>query len=49
MPIGSIVVGRIARVHDQSNGDKKFDFSTRQSLVVFGVGVTDRSKLEVDA
>lgn len=49
MPIGSIVVGRIARVHDQSNGDKKFDFSSRQSLVVFGVGVTDRSKLAVDA
>lgn len=47
MPIGTIVLGRIARVKDLPTGDKKFDFSTRQSLVVYGVGVLERSKLSV--
>lgn len=47
LPIGTIVLGRIARVHESPAGDKKFDFSTRQSLVVYGVGVTERSKLQV--
>ena len=48
MPIGRIVLGRIAKIDEPaSGGDKRFHFSTRQSLVVYGVGVIDRSKLEV--
>ena len=47
MPIGRIVLGRISRTDEPANGDKRFHFSTRQSLVVYGVGVVDRSKLEV--
>lgn len=48
MPQGRLVVGRITGVKDQPNGDKRFDFSLRKSLVVHGVGVIERSKLEVD-
>ena len=47
MPIGRIVLGRISRTDEPANGDKRFHFSTRQSLVVYGVGAIDRSKLEV--
>lgn len=46
MPIGRIVIGRISKVDDH-NGQKRYHFTTRQSLVVYGVGVVDRSKLEV--
>ena len=49
MPIGRIVLGRISRTSDAADGSKRFDFSTRQSLVVYGVGVIERSKLEVGA
>lgn len=48
MPQGRLVVGRITGVKEQPKGDKRFDFSLRKSLVVHGVGVIDRSKLEVD-
>ena len=46
MPIGRIVVGRISKV-DEQKGQKRFHFTTRQSLVVYNVGVVNRSKLEV--
>lgn len=42
-----MVVGRISRVRESATGEKRFDFSTRQSIVVYGVGVIDRSKLQV--
>ena len=45
MPVGRLVVGRITKVDDQPNGQKRFHFSTRKSLTVYGVGVLDRSKL----
>mmetsp|Transcript_1273 Transcript_1273/g.1518 ORF Transcript_1273/g.1518 Transcript_1273/m.1518 type:complete len:562 (+) Transcript_1273:3654-5339(+) len=48
MPIGRLVVGRITKVGTQASGEKRFDFSIRPSLVVYGVGVVDRSKLQVD-
>jgi len=48
MPIGRIVLGRIAKVDEPADKDKRFHFSTRQSLVVYGVGAVDRSKLAVD-
>ena len=47
MPVGRLVLGRISKV-DETNGQKRFHFSTRQSLVVFGVGCVDRAKLAVD-
>jgi hypothetical protein len=46
MPIGRVVLGRVSKV-DEQNGQKRFHFTTRQSLVVFGVGTVERSKLEV--
>lgn len=46
MPIGRLVVGRISKVDDKTE-TKRFHFSTRQSLTVFGVGVIERSKLQV--
>jgi len=47
MPVGRLVVGRVTRVHDTPSGDKRFDFSVRESLVTYGVGTIERSKLEV--
>ena len=47
MPIGRMVLGRITKVEQLPTGEKRFNYSTRQSLVVYGVGVVDRSKLEV--
>lgn len=47
VPVGRLVLGRITKVDTQPNGDKRYHFSTRQSLVVYGVGAIDRSKLEV--
>lgn len=48
-PLGRQVIGRISVVREPTEGGpKRFDFSTRQSLTVYGVGVTDRSKLAVD-
>ena len=44
MPVGRLVVGRITKV-DQQGEAKRFHFSTRQSLTVFGVGIIERSKL----
>jgi len=49
VPIGRLVVGRITRVRDKPTGDKQFDFSLRESLVVYGVGVIERGKLVVGA
>jgi hypothetical protein len=46
MPIGRLVVGRITKV-DSKADFKRFHFSTRQSLTVYGVGVVDRAKLSV--
>ena len=46
MPIGRLVVGRITKV-DEKTATKRFHFSTRRSLAVYGVGVVDRSKLSV--
>lgn len=42
MPVGRVVLGRITKVEDKGD-DKRFQFSTRKSLVVYGVGVVDRS------
>ena len=47
MPIGRVVLGRISKVDEPAGADKRFHFSTRLSLVVYGVGGVDRSKLEV--
>ena len=47
IPVGRLVLGRITKVDTQPNGEKRYHFSTRQSLVVYGVGAVDRSKLEV--
>jgi ribosomal protein S1 len=44
-PVGRLVVGRIAKVEDTASGQKRFSYSTRQSLVVYGVGCVDRAKL----
>jgi len=49
MPVGRLVLGRITKVDQNPAGEKRFHFSTRESLVVYGVGVVDRSKLEVGA
>ena len=46
MPIGRVVLGRVSKV-DEHNGQKRFHFTTRKSLVVYGVGAVERSKLEV--
>jgi ribosomal protein S1 len=46
MPLGRLVLGRISKV--DSGDNKRFHFSTRQSITVYGVGVIDRSKLAVD-
>jgi hypothetical protein len=48
MPIGRLVVGRISKIEELSSGTKHFHFSLRQSLVVYGVGSVDRSKLQLD-
>jgi len=45
MPVGRIVVGRISKIDEPTNAPKRYNFSTRQSLVVYGVGGIDRSKL----
>lgn len=47
MPLGRIVVGRISKTEESTNGDKRFDYSTRRTLVVYGVGNVDRKKLDV--
>lgn len=47
IPVGRLVLGRITKVDTQPNGEKRYHFSTRQSLVVYGVGAVDRSKLQV--
>lgn len=50
MPVGRLVVGRISKTDEpkDSTGTKRFHFSTRQSIVVYGVGTVDRSKLTVE-
>jgi hypothetical protein len=48
MPIGRLVVGRISKIEELSSGKKHFHFSTRQSLVVYGVGSVERNKLQLD-
>jgi len=45
MPVGRVVLGRITKVEDKGD-DKRFQFSTRKSLVVYGVGVVDRNQLQ---
>jgi len=45
MPVGRLVVGRISSAKEGPNGQKRYGFSTRQSLVVYGVGTVDRAKL----
>jgi hypothetical protein len=45
VPVGRLVVGRISKVEESADGKKRFCYSTRQSLVVFGVGCVDASKL----
>jgi ribosomal protein S1 len=47
MPIGSIVFGRVYRIDTQPNGEKKFHFSTRQSIVVYGALAVERKSLQV--
>lgn len=47
MPLGRIVIGRITKVDEAPNQQKRFHFSTRQSIAVYGVGVIERSKLQV--
>ena len=47
MPLGRLVVGRISKVDSPPSGDKRFHFSIRPSLIVYGVGGVERSKLEV--
>lgn len=46
MPVGRLVLGRISKVKQLDTGDKRFDFSIRQSLVVYGVGSVDRASLK---
>lgn len=47
MPVGRMVLGRITKVDSPPNGEKRFHYSTRQSLVVYGVGAIERKSLEV--
>lgn len=48
MPLGRLVLGRITKVNEPAQGgSKRFDFSTRQSIATYGVGVVERSKLQV--
>ena len=47
MPQGRIVIGRITKVEEAADKPKRFHFSTRQSIAVYGVGVIERSKLQV--
>lgn len=44
MPIGRLVLGRITRV-EEKDGNKRFHFSIRKTLVVFGTNAVDRSTL----
>ena len=44
MPVGRVVIGRITKVEEKGE-DKRFHFSLRKSLVVFGVGVINRNEL----
>ena len=48
MPIGRIVIGRVYKIDTLPNGEKRFNFSTRKSLVVFGAQSCKRSELSVD-
>ena len=48
MPIGRIVIGRVYKVDTPPSGEKRYNFSTRKSLVVFGAESVVRSKLAVD-
>lgn len=48
MPVGRIVIGRVYKIDIQPNGEKRFNFSTRKSLVVFGAHQVYRNKLSVD-
>ena len=48
MPIGRIVLGRVYRIDNQSNGEKRFHFSTRQSIVVYSAMAVERKSLQVD-
>lgn len=45
LPLGTLVVGRISKITDAHSGPKRFHFSTRQSIVVYGVGTIEKSKL----
>jgi ribosomal protein S1 len=47
MPIGRVVIGRVYKVDTQPNGEKRFNFSTRKSLVVYGAQSVMRNKLSV--
>jgi rRNA biogenesis protein RRP5 len=47
MPIGRIVLGRVYRIDTQTNGEKRFHFSTRQSIVVYGALAVERKSLTV--
>ena len=44
MPIGRLVLGRITSVDDKT-GTKRFNFSIRKTLVVYGSNAFDRSLL----
>lgn len=48
MPIGRIVIGRVYKIDTLPSGEKRYNFSTRKSLVVFGAESVVRSKLAVD-
>lgn len=45
MPLERQVLGRITKV-DEKTGTKRFDFSLRKSLVVFGSNALDRSEIQ---
>lgn len=42
MVVGRLVVGRIVKINESPAGEKRFDFTTRQSLVVYNVGTIER-------
>jgi hypothetical protein len=48
MPVGRMVIGRITKV-DEKDGVKRFNFSLRRSVVVYGVSAVDRSHLNIGA